>query len=292
MQVDLSGNTIGRPTYYVYHDESIPNKGWLLIGLVLVRDCELDDVRRVLERCRQDEKYNGEIHFSDLPASFGGKWGAKARVARAWMHSYERTLKRNVFCSILCVHRSSPKFEPERFKREFHAYNRFTAMALKAAISWHLGPQKLRDLHIRFISDAKHRRTRPDKEMTDNFEEYIPCRAKLDAFLAQDEGRQYPSITMELELKDSRKEDLLQLCDLFLGATQAALVGNAQKKTKRELARYVVRWCKDLQKPLWEQTLDLHRKFNVWAFPDEEGKPYTNLEFALQCEDDQPPLQV
>lgn len=282
MQLDLSGNPLGSPRYYVYHDESIPNKEWLLIGLLLVRDSDLDFVHHNLKICRQREGYNGEIHFSDLPKNFGGEWGAKARVADAWIQSYERTLKNHVLCSILCVHRASPRFEHKRFAKDFHAYNRFTAMALKAAVAWHLGSQELDYLQIHFVSDAKNRRTRPNQGMTDNFEEYIPYRAELDAFLAKTEGKPYPSLKVGLELKNSADEDLLQLCDVILGATQTALVGKAQKETKRKLARYIVRWCKDLKEPPWKQSLNLYRKFNVWAFPNEKGEPYNSLEFALQ----------
>lgn len=288
MQIDLWGNPIrSNATYYFYHDESIPNKQWLLIGLVLVREQDLDTAREELTRCRQVEEYYGEIHFSQLPARFDGKWGARARVARAWMQLYERTLCDKVFCSILCVDRASPRFEHQRFTREFHAYNRFTAMAVKAAVSWHLRPQQFDDLNIHFVSDAKDRATRLAEQEMDNFETYIPYRAELDAYLAQAEGRSYTSIKMALEQRNSADDDLLQLCDLLLGATQMALVAGSRRATKRELGSYIVRWCEDLRKPPWQQSLGLHRKLNIWAFPDTDGKPYNNPSFALPLDSPQ-----
>ncbi|GLI49339.1 hypothetical protein [Pseudothermotoga lettingae] len=36
-------------TYYVFHDESIPNKRWLLIGLLLVKEQDLQDIRNLLK---------------------------------------------------------------------------------------------------------------------------------------------------------------------------------------------------------------------------------------------------
>lgn len=59
--------------YSVFHDESAPNKRWLLIGLLFVRTLHLDEVRATLSYLRQREDYHGEIHFSALPGSFGEK---------------------------------------------------------------------------------------------------------------------------------------------------------------------------------------------------------------------------
>ncbi len=254
--------------YYVFHDESIPNKRWLLIGLLFVRKEHLGEVRTVLQNARTECGYHSEIHFADLPKSFGGLGGAKAQSA-------------------LAVDRRSPKYEHKRFTKDFHAYNRFTAMALKAGISWHLWPQRLNHLSIHFVSDAKNRTTRPKNGWTDNFESYLPYRAELDAFLSQQNNRAYPSIDLTLELKDSASEELLQLCDLLLGATQMALVAGSSRPTKVELGRMVVRWCQDLRHRPWEQEFKLHRKFNLWAFPDKEGKPYNDVSLALRVDDGQ-----
>lgn len=193
-----------------------------------------------------------------------------------------------VYFSCLAVDRQSPAFEHRRFKREFHAYNRFTAMGLKAGIAWHLVPQKLDKLTIRFISDAKDRASRPDQGMVDNFDDYLPYRAQLDAFYAQMEGKKYPELIMEpVNLVDSAAEDLLQLTDVLLGATQIALLAGSTRPTKRRLGELIVRWCEDLRKPPWEQNLGLHRKFNLWAFPDESGHPRNNVPLSLRIDDGQ-----
>jgi hypothetical protein len=282
--IDLWGNpTTRRAEYHVFHDESEPNKRWLLIGLVFVQTLHLDEVRAVLRYFRKSENYYGEIHFSALPKSFEGQWGAKARVARAWMRSYQNSLSDRVFFSALAVDRHSPKYEYKRFTRDFHAYNRFTAMALKAGIAWHLGPQQLDKLAIHFVSDAKERASRPDLGLIDNFEDYLPYRVKLDAYSSQSGTGSYPSVNLDLKLQDSGNDDLLQLCDLLLGATQMALVAGSKQPTKRELGQMVVRWCEDLRRPPWQQTHKLQRKFNLWGFPDRDGRPYKSLPLALRC---------
>lgn len=285
---DLWGHPMTRTaTYSVFHDESEPNKRWLLIGLLFVQTLHLDEVRAILRDFRKHEDYHGEIHFSALPRSFRGSWGTKARIAREWLRCFQNRLRDGVFFSTLAVDRHSPSYEHKRFAKDFHAYNRFTAMALKAGIAWHLGPQQLDSLKISFVSDAKDRATRPDRAWTDNFESYLPCRAELDAFVNQEDGRPYPSLSLDLTLRDSASDDLLQFCDLMLGATQMALVAGSSRLTKRELGEMVVRWCRDLQQPPWKQQFDLHRKFNLWAFPDQQGRPYNRVELALNIDDGQ-----
>lgn len=285
---DLWGSTTTRNAEYaVFHDESEPTNRWLLIGLLFIRNSRLDDVRGVLRQVRTREGYSGEVHFAGLPKSFGGSWGAKARVAREWLRCFQNSLHDRVFFSALAVDRHSPRYEHKRFTKDFHAYNRFTAMALKAGVTWHLGPSNLDELTMNFVSDAKDRASVPDRQWTDNFETYLPYRAELDAFLSQSGRRPYPSVSLNLTLQDSRNEDLLQLCDLMLGATQMALVAGSCRPTKRELGQMVVRWCRDLQQPPWEQQFGLHRKFTLWAFPDQNGRPYNRVGLALSIDDGQ-----
>jgi len=285
---DLWGKpAIRSDRYYVFHDESIPNKRWLLIGLLFVAARRVDTVREVLQEHREKEGYSGEIHFSELPKSFGGEYGAKARAARRWMRAYEATLKEDVPFSALAVDRRASAYEHKRFSKDYYAYNRFTAMALKAGIAWHLGPLKLDKLHVQFVSDAKDRMTRPDQGMVDNFEQYVPYRAQVDAWLSQAQGKRYPSLSLRIRQEDSSSDDLLQLTDLLLGATQTALSSGASHKTKRELGAMVVRWCHDLRKAPWEQQYGLHRKYNLWAFPDDEGRPYNKLPLQLRVDDGQ-----
>jgi len=288
MERDLWGNTIERKaSYWIFHDESIPSKRWLLIGLLFVHANHLDQVSKVLKRCRIEENYYGEIHFSALPKSFAGKGSAKARVARRWLQAYEQGLSDIARFTALAVDRHSPAFEHKRFAKEYHAYNRFTAMALKAGISWFLGPQNLDSVAIAFVSDAKDRMSRPDHGWVDNFEDYLPYRAQLDAFLSQTQGKRYPSVDIQLSLQDSAENHLLQLCDVLLGATQMALVAGSTRPTKQELGQMVVRWCRDLAQPTWKQKLSLIRKFNLWAFPDKEGKPYNSVPLQLEPNDNQ-----
>lgn len=287
--LDLWGNRIEkrRGEYIVLHDESIPNKRWLLIGLSFVKKSDIDDVRGALHEIRKKEKYYGEIHFSKLPKSFEGLYGAKARVARSWMCSFEKSLSEIVRFSALAVDRHSPAYEHGRFTRDFHEYNRFTAMALKAGIAWHIGSQEYDHLNIEFVSDAKNRATRPSQDKVDNFEEYLPYRAELDSFLSQSGGKQFPDVSVTVQLEDSAKNDLLQFTDLLLGACQMALVAASSRPVKRSLGELVVRWCEDLKLKPREQSFGLHRRFSFWGFPDDKGRPYDRVPLELKLDNGQ-----
>lgn len=143
-------------------------------------------------------------------------------------------------------------------------------------------------IDIVFVSDAKFRMNRREEGWIDNFEEYIPYRAQLDSYLNRLEGKKYPEVKIErLEIENSSRNILLQFCDILLGATQMAIVAGSTKETKRKLGKMIVKWYKDLFLPPWEQTFNLHRKFHLWAFPDKNGAPYTNIDLALKINDGQ-----
>ncbi len=288
MQRDLWGNpVIRRQTYYIFHDESIPDKRWFLIGLLFILDKDLEKVLESLQYERRREDYWGEVHFSALPKSFDGAHGGKARVAKRWMDGFASGLADIARFTALAVDRYSPAYDPKRFPRDYHAYNRFTAMALKAGIAWFLSPENLDEVEITLVSDAKDRMSRPDQGWIDNFERYIPFRAELDALLGKLEGKPYPGVKLDLRLDDSANNDLLQFCDLLLGAVQEALVAGSFRPTKRELGEMIVRWYLDLQQPTRKQQFGLHRKFNLWGFPDPNGRPYNRVKLALNIDDGQ-----
>jgi hypothetical protein len=204
------------------------------------------------------------------------------------MKAFESELAKYLYFSCLAVDRHSRAYEPKPYPHAWYEYNRFTAMALKAGIAWHIGPEYRDRVNIQFVSDAKQRVARPDLGMVDNFEKYLPYRAELDAFLSEASGRRYPGhVQLKVQLNDSKSDDLLQLTDLFLGAIQMALVGASSRPVKRTLGTFAVRWCRDIRKKPWEQALNLHRRFSFWAFPDWKGRPYTDVPLSLEVDSNQ-----
>jgi len=273
MQHDFwGGSTVKQGAYLVYHDESMPDKRWLLIWLLFVPVSRKDPITDVLKWHRKQENYYGEIHFSELSKSFDGKYGGKARVARRWLKEYESSLSQDVFFSALAVDRHSPRFQRKRFSKDFYAYNRFTAMVLKGGIAWHLDLFEYTEVEITFVTDAKNRASRPDSGMIDNFEDYIPYRAEMDALVSSIRGKRYPTVRMNpIVPATSSSDDILQFTDLLLGACQETLTARSIRQTKRQLGLMISRWCQDLMKEPWKQELKLHRKFSFQMFPDHNG---------------------
>ena len=131
---------------------------------------------------------------------------------------------------------------------------------------------------LTIVSDAKERKSRPDQGIMDNFESYLPYRVELDAFLGQQTGKNYPFVNVKaVQLFDSADSDLLQLVDLLLGALQNAVIAGARRETKRVLSQIVADWYQDVQRPPWEQKYGMYRKFNVWGFPDDQGRPFSHI---------------
>lgn len=177
---------IASKTIYVYHDESIPNKNWLLIGLIFVDSKYINDVNKCLHDIKKKENYYNEIHFCKLPSSFAGAWGHKARISKEWISLYRNHLCEFANFSLLAVNKRSPTFDRNNFRTDFYCYNRFTAMALKAGISWHVAPLGYKKIEIIFVSDKKDRCSHSDKGFVDNFEDYLIYRSQLDSFLQQE----------------------------------------------------------------------------------------------------------
>jgi len=286
MQSTLFGDNARKTArYLVFHDESepVPNKGWLLIGLLFVKAERLRNIEDTLNYHRRQENYDGEIHFSQLPKSFNGPFDAKARLARHWLKAYQDSMCEDALFTCLAVNRASKKFEHKRFKEDFHIYNRFTAMAIKAGVSYLLRPFDDDVIELTVVSDGKDRKSRPDQGIVDNFENYLSYRVELDNFLKVITEGNYPIVKMQpiQVIPPGQSNDLLQLTDLLLGSLQAAMFGISDRPVKRELARMVSSWYQDLQLSSWKQQYKMHRKFNVWGFPDDQGKPINHFSMAV-----------
>jgi hypothetical protein len=167
----------------------------------------------------------------------------------------------------------------QRFSEDYHIYNRFTAMAIKAGISWMLIPYGFDHITIDLVSDGKDRKSRPDQGLVDNFDTYIPYRVELDSMISRmSQNHLFPTVKInKTSIVSSKEDDLLQLTDILLGALQSAMVQSSTRPTKQYLASRVAAWYQDLQKPYREQIYRMHRKFNLWGFPDDKGKPFNRF---------------
>lgn len=268
----------------VFHDESgdYGHSPWVFTGLLWVRKEDVSEVARSLQAIRQQENYWREIHLNSLPKSFSGAYGAKARVARGWFEKWSGELASKTWFNVLAVHRNHPRYEHKRFTKEFHAYNRFTLMALKAGLAWHF--QNHQQVRLWIYSDNKTRRpggVLGDGVKTDNFEDYITDKLTEDTVSykgprvcleARPECLYFPSDSALVEPKN----ELLCLCDLLLGSVAGAIYPNTKRPTKQWFARRAARIIQDVRRKPWEQQMGLHRRFSVSYFPRNDGLIYTD----------------
>jgi len=263
--------------FVVYHDESgtIKGKGrWFFTGLLFVPLDKLEEVKSSLNDIKiRYGCISHEIHFANLPKR-ESKYGYKVAVAEEWL----KWFKESDWCkfSVLALDKKSPTYEPERFPKDFFAYNRFTVMALKAGISWFLKDEH-NSILLTMISDEKSRKRSGIK---DNFVSYIPNRLEEEYLDSVGFKVEFRSDCVILE--SSKEEIMLQFCDVLLGAIAQAVAGTAIKESKIELARIVLPWLYDIRKEPWKQKFGLHKKLNLWYFPDQDGGAYTHGPLLLE----------
>lgn len=277
-QMTLFGDVFDDRRINIYHDESeIKKRGYLLIGLVYVPQHKLDHVYKSLQRVRDKYEYYGEIHFRKLNGKPNHPKSLKEKVAIEWMDTYVDTLYTHINFSALIVDQKSPSFMRERFKQNFHIYNRFTALAIKAGIKKFYSTYP--EVKLKIYSDKKDRKTSPTGELLDNFDKYVPFRVWMDSILEKlYKQRAVPRIhfhSSPLVLIDSSERspdgELIQLTDMLLGSLKQ-VIEPSKKPTKLELGRkmFSVLYADRDLTPNWKY---VKTSVQVWRFPDEDGRP-------------------
>lgn len=300
---NLFGEKLEPPVINVYHDESgvFGCSRWCLTGLIW---CRYEDesflVGQMLE-VRGKHEYWNKIHYSELPGRFDGEYNADARVARDWLNLYIGKLSNYTWLNVLAVDTHHEAYNAKRFKHSFHAYNRFTSIALYSGLKWHF-PSHC-ELRLSLSSDNKIRRpfrSLGDGIETDNFEEYIIERLLTDA----NNDTSCPQISFELPIKMvdipknrtkkdiKNEEELTQLCDLLLGAIYSATAASSQTEVKTWLGKTITPLILDTRQKPWKQSLGLHKRFSVSYFPTRMGDMYSCGEVALMDKYNQPKLPL
>lgn len=155
--VDLFGEPVRDKRVLVFHDESgdYGHSEWVFTGLFWICEEQIQEIDEALKAERDKENYSGEIHFSKFPASFDGDYGAKARVARGWLTIYKNAWAYKTWFNVLAVNTKHRFYDHCYFTQSFHAYNRFTAIAIKGGLAWHFGNTD--SLQLQVYSDEKSR---------------------------------------------------------------------------------------------------------------------------------------
>ncbi len=264
----------------VYHDES-ESEGWFAIGLLWVRPDDVAAVVRDLVAVRERTGYWHEVHFADL-----SDYARKRDTARDWFGLATRRHCPHCWFNVLAIDTTSRRYEGRRFDRDWRMYNRFTGMALWSGYRrFKFGP-----LELAYIADAKSRTP------ADNFEEYLEYRFwkdQVDAGELYEEeafGLKFQLTNSEVKVRTVKvrterrlgtvdaDEELLQLCDLLLGATCQALTAASTSPTRKVKAGLGRKMMKVLR-PRWGHEWFDH--FTLSCFPDAQGGFYREHPFKM-----------
>ncbi len=215
----------------VFHDESgnISCDKWFFSGLFWIQNKYVQKLTMALRDARKKEdNYSGEIHFHKLPKMFVGQYGSRARVARRWFLLWRDYFSDKSYFNVLAINKYHPRYDRSRFGKDFHAYNRFTAIALKSGLAWFL--KDYESIELTIFSDEKIRRPHGligDGVNTDNFESYLLKRIAEDT-----SDYKGPKVKLSEPIKCiscskngtySPEEELIQFTDLLLGTVVSAV---------------------------------------------------------------------
>lgn len=267
-------------TFNIYHDESgtyCPPNGdrWLVHGVLFIPETKQSDLVSALSDIRTNTGYFEEVHYVKLRKSTKG---AKPQCAKDWLNTYVSQFSDSCFYHCLAIDTHSPGFKHEQFSEPYHAYNYFAHVAVVGGIAWFL--KRYKRVAIKIHSDKKYR------EISDNFSTYLP-----KAVLQNIEGKRkkkpsaYPEIRLlnpeviavesnpaKLTDESMKNEcELTQLVDLITSNIPQAVSLRSSQKAKIALSEIVANWIEDIRLPPWLQTKELHRRFSVSFFPDENG---------------------
>ncbi len=264
-------------TYFVYHDESgteTLHDRFLLQGALFIPETKWKFVLDQLTSARAG--YKGRIHFNELRDNTRSK---KGDVAWRWVNTYFHSLLD--FCPYKCMIADTASRHPviTRYSKPHELYNYTAKIAIRGGIAWSF--RNLDRLVLTIFSEKL------DRSPSDNFVSYIPRELKSNLDRPVSEIRLMPEVvlsTEEVQMIEGNPErvsqenashcEFIQLTDLLTSAVAQAINASAQQVIKIDVGKFVAHWISDTRRPTWIQSLDLHRRFSVSGFPDQNGNFY------------------
>lgn len=271
-------------TFHCYHDESgtytpkARNGGdqWLFHGILLVPQLKQPELITQLQAIRQHSNHFGELHYRNLRKLSG----PIATCTQGWLQTY-LNYSQHCYYHCLAINTHSPLFDHDRFSEPYHCYNYYARTAIVGAIAWSLAKYHTHIVNLRIFSDPKRRPS------SDNFASYVPSEVQRTIEQKKEaKPVKYPKLSIVEEVclvtSDPKKItnnlkdecELIQLTDLLTSNIAQAIKSSSDQKGKIALALQISEWIDDTRKPPWLQTNELHRRFSISCFPDENGNFY------------------
>src|SRR5581483_2433182 len=210
------------------HDEIKPERRrtpFLAHGVLFVPDEWRDSLLAELSRARRAHAFTGEVHFRDIKGA--SQQNRAFLVARDWISGYfARCVRGCPFKAFIIEQDRYQRFPyPGDFRYEEHLV-RSEVTSLTAAIAWSFYQQDL--LRIRIVHDDT------GSELDRAAAQAVPARLQEQVNRRHASAKRYPWIRVSaVEFVDSNPRnapvdhwddsELVQLCDLLLGASFDAL---------------------------------------------------------------------
>jgi hypothetical protein len=264
--------------FNIYHDESgtdLEHSRFQLHGALIIQQTKQKQAFQLLHNARNG--YEGCVHFVNLRDNTPSLMPS---VTAEWIRLYFAQLSEYCFYKCMIVDTRSPAFNQSKFPKPYLLYNHTAMLAVFSGIIWCL--KMYGQVTISIFSETVSR----SKE--DNFISYLP----REVVRKSQNSNKCPivsivpnSVTLingnpkivEPHLKEHC--EFIQLTDVLTGAVAQAINTKASQRVKIDLAKIAANCITDSRLPPWKQTKDLHRKFSISCFPDNNGLFYdVNLE--------------
>ena len=272
--ISLGLSYIPKYDYDVYHDISgkFGNKEWCIVGMLWVPTLVKPQLVDKLYLARKEEQYWRNVHYRELPVSFDGYIGAKARVARKWFNIYQQ-FSGSIRFAAYAINRASLLYDPMRYSRRFQEQNYWSLRTFVWGCSDFISKASI----VRVTSHVESRPIAPAKRdgiHGDNFPEYFtgwgPVRAPIQLYEPL-RVLSVPRVYKNHDIVQIQDIELIQLCDLLTGATRNAICAASHIKTK---SYFAIEMAKLMLESRTSKQLAQYPK--VWYFPNRKGQTYKN----------------
>ena len=264
------------PNVTAYHDESGhvgKDQRFLFHGVLFVPRDKSDAVLKALRHARG--RHTGSIHYTDLQ----DRDRDKSEAARAWMDTYGKALSGLCCYKCFIVDMDSPTFDRSHYTENYHIYNHFAATAIWSGLRWSY--IDTRTLRMQIVSEEMSRK--PE----DNFVSYVPTQLSNKASGTMELIFENPALITvsgdpSMVSTDYQHHcEFLQLTDLLTSSIAEAVQAKANRTIKQDLAQQIGQWIADTREMPWLQERDLHRRFSVSCYPNENGGFY-DIDLAIK----------
>jgi hypothetical protein len=239
-----------------------------------------DFLLRRLGEIRKLHDYQGEIHFNQIKGA--SRQNKAFQVARGWLECYFREALGRCPFKAFAVDQNGPRPFPYPGADRYATHAaRSLQTAFLAGIAWSYG--NFDKVILQPVFDAS------DSELDLTIAQSFPSRlqsAVSDKCVL--EGKNYPMVEVhsvkfvdsnpmasEVDWADS---ELIQLCDLLLGAAFDALKFRGKTRNTKtgrlRLAKSVGQVLKETLVTPWFQQIRVHRRFSVSLYPDKFNMSY------------------